>query len=163
VFAVPGSLRDVISIVDERGTYVGQLGGRTFTTIEVEPGEHRYYALVDASAWAVLGTLEANRTYWVLAETGFGRPLRWLAWVPDCDDDANARIAGLRAVEPDPDADAALLRRQLGNVPQRILEADRELDEMSRVRRDERTLRPACERAVTVDSGGDAGESGATE
>ncbi len=145
VFAVPGSLRDVVSIVDERGNYVGQLGGRTWMTIEVEPGSHRYYAFIDASAWVALGTIEPNRTYWVLAETGLGRSFRWVAWAPECHDDVNARIAGARAVEPDPHADPALLRRQLGNVPQRILEADRELDEMSRVERDARTMRPACE------------------
>lgn len=150
VFAVPGSLRDVIGIVDERGRPIGQLGGRTFMSIDAEPGNRRFYALVDASAWVVEGTVEPNRTYWVVAEAGLGRPFRWVAWVPDCEADPRTRLRGVRAVEPDPDADPEIVRRQLGNIPQRILEADEELDEMSRVEREAHTLRPACDRSASA-------------
>ncbi|UJR78666.1 hypothetical protein [Sandaracinus amylolyticus] len=145
VLALPGAYRDVISVVDERGQYVGQLAQRTFTTLEVEPGTRRFYALVGASAYVVGGTVEAGRTYWVVAETaGFGRPLRWMAWAPTCSEDPTARLSGVRAVEPDPDADRAALDRALGNVPQRILEADRELERMPEAQRAERVLQPAC-------------------
>ncbi|AKF08767.1 hypothetical protein [Sandaracinus amylolyticus] len=145
VLAMPGAYRDVISVVDERGQYVGQLAQRTFTTLEVEPGTRRFYALVGASAYVVGGTVEAGRTYWVLAETaGFGRPLRWVAWAPTCAEDPTARLAAVRAVEPDPSADRTALDRALGNVPQRILEADRELETMPEAQRTERVLQPAC-------------------
>ncbi|MDQ3032368.1 MAG: hypothetical protein M3Y87_08140 [Myxococcota bacterium] len=142
VLAVPGAQRDVISVVDERGAYLGQLGGRTWTTFEATPGTHRYYALVGASAFVVGGTVEAGRTYWVVAETAFGRPMQWVADVPSCGEDASARIADARAVEPDPAADRAAIDRQLGDIPQRILEADRELEAMTAERRARRALQP---------------------
>lgn len=144
VLAVPGAHRDVISVVDDRGAYVAQLGGRTWTTFEVEPGTRKYYALVGASAFVVGGTVEAGRTYWVVAETGFGRPMQWVAAEASCDEAPSARLAGARAVEPDPEADRALLARQLGDVPQRILEADQELEEMTDARRAARVLRPGA-------------------
>jgi hypothetical protein len=154
VLAVPSAHRDVIGVVDERGAYVGQLGGRTWMTIDVAPGPHRYYALVGASAYVVGGTLEADRTYWIVAETAFGRPMQWVAWAPACGEDTSARIAGARAVEPDPAADRAALDRQLGDVPQRILEADQELQEMTEQRRAARVLAPAC--APDAPQGSDA-------
>src|SRR5690606_24173083 len=122
VLAAPDAFRDVISVVDERGQYLGQLGGRTFTTVEVEPGERRFYALVGANAYVVGGTVEAGRTYWVIAETPFARSLRWVAWSPGCGAEGAERVRGSRAIEPDPAADRAAIERRLGNVPQRILE-----------------------------------------
>lgn len=161
VLAMPSAHRDVIGVVDERGAYVGQLGSRTWMTIDVEPGEHRYYALVGASAYVVGGTLEAGRTYWAVAETAFGRPLQWVAWAPACDEDASARVAGARAVEPDPAADRAALDRQLGDVPQRILEADRELEAMTEARRAARVLAPQCAAGAPEADAGEAEGAGA--
>lgn len=145
VFALPEAYRDVVSFVDDRGQYLGQLGSRTYFQVEVRPGPRRFYALVGASEHTVRGTLEPGRTYWVLAETGFARPFRLFAWAPECGEDPMARLAGVRAVEPDPQADpGGLLARQLGDLPQRILEADAEFEAMSEADRMLRTLRPAC-------------------
>ena len=156
VLAAPDAFRDVISVVDERGQYVGQLGGRTWTTLEVEPGEHEYYALVGANAYVVGGTVEAGRTYWVVAETPFARSLRWIAWSPGCGPEASERVSGARAVEVDPAADRAAIERRLGNVPQRILEADQDLARMSEAYRAERVLQPACEAGGAETAGGEA-------
>lgn len=145
VLAMPGSDRDVVTIVDERGRYLGQLGSRTWSRVEVEPGARRLYALVGASAYVVGGTVEGGRTYWAIVETPFARPMRWVAAAPTCEE-GRARIGPLRAVEPDPDADRTALERQLGDVPQRILEADRELEAMTTEQRAQRALRASsCE------------------
>lgn len=155
VLAAPDAFRDVISVVDERGRYLGQLGGRTFTTLEVEPGIRRFYALVGANAYVVGGTVEAGRTYWVVAETPFARSLRWVAWSPGCGGEAAERLRGLRALEPDPAADRAAIERRLGNVPQRIMEADQDLARMSEAHRDARVLQPACGSEPAASAGGE--------
>lgn len=145
VFAAPDAYRDVISIVDERGQYLGQLGGRTWFSIDAPPGAHRYYALAGSSSYVVGGTTRAGGTYWVMAETAFPRPLRWVAWSPGCEASGMSRLTQARAIEPDPRADpGGLLARQLGDVPQRILEADRELEAMPDDQRTQRELTPAC-------------------
>lgn len=146
VLAIPGAHRDVVSVVDERGQYLGQLGARTYFSVSVAPGTRRFYAMVGSSAYVVGGPVEAGRTYWVTGEDSAMRPFRWIAWAPACGADPMARLADARAIENDPQADGGALARQLGNVPQRILEADRELAGLSDAERTLRTLAaPACE------------------
>jgi hypothetical protein len=156
VLAAPFDYRDVIGIVDERGRYLGQLGGRTYTSIEVDPGIRRFYALTDADAYVVGGAVEEGRTYFVLAETGLARPFRWLAWVPSCEE-REERLRRARAVEPDPAAERSAIVRQLGDVPARLQEADRELAAMSERERARRVLQeaPAC----GAPAGGDQGRA----
>jgi len=153
VLAAPGAYRDVISIVDERGRYLGQLGGRTYTTIEVDPGARRLYALTRADAYVVGGEVEAGHTYFVLAETGLARPFRWLAWTPSCEE-REARLREARAIEPDPSADPAAIVRQLGDVPRRVQEAEDELAAMDEAERARRVLRPAPD--CSADPGADS-------
>jgi hypothetical protein len=153
VLAAPGAYRDVISIVDERGRYLGQLGGRTYTTIEVDPGARRFYALTRADAYVVRGEVEAGHTYFVLAETGLARPFRWLAWTPTCEE-REARLREARAIEPDPSADPAAIVRQLGDVPRRVQEAEDELAAMDEAERARRVLRPAPD--CSADTGADS-------
>lgn len=154
VLALPGASRDVISVLDERGQYLGQLGARTYFTVNVAPGARRFYALADASAYVVGGDLQPGHTYFVVAETSFGRPLRWVAWTPECGADPMTRLTDSRAIEPDPQADpGGMLARQLGNVPQRILEADQELSEMDEGERALRVLHTiVCEQAAGAES-----------
>lgn len=152
VLAVPGNFRDVLSVVDEHGQYLGQLGAHTYFTVSVAPGNRRFYALVGSSSYVVGGTVEAGRTYWIVGEDALTRPFRWFSSPPECGADPLGRVTGARAIEPDPQADpGGMLARQLGNVPQRILEADQELQAMPESERAPRTLSaPAC------DAGGQA-------
>ena len=150
VFVLPSPFRDVVGLVDERGVYLGQLGARTWTVSQVAPGPHRFYALVGADAHVVHGTLEAGRTYWVVAEHDVLRGLRWVAWEVPCGDDEAGRLRGARAVEVDPAASTESIRRHLGDIPQRMLEADRELEALSASQRALRHLLPACEVAAVA-------------
>ena len=150
VLVAPSWQRDVVSLVDERGRYLGQLGARTWTTLDVAPGPHRFYALVGADAYVVEGPVEAGRTYWIVAEHDVLRGMRWIAWEPRCGPEEASRLSDARAIEVDPAADEAAVRHRLGDIPQRILEADRELEAMPDVDRALRHLVAACPPAAVA-------------
>ncbi len=144
VFVVTGGTRDPFAWVDERGTYLGQTRGGTYLAIDVAPGAHRFYALRGASAYVVRAeALSGGRTYYVHASAGGLASASVRALRPRDGDRWSQRagwLASSERVEIDPSADAAALRRQLGNVPQRMLEADAELEAMSDALRAERVL-----------------------
>jgi hypothetical protein len=140
VFVMPTSGRDTVSIVDELGVYLGQLRGHAWFAHDFPPGDHRFYALEGASAAAVHATaLEAGRVYYVRSEDPLLGSSRFLAG--GCD--ANA-IHDAHRTEAEPTARESTIQRQLGNVPQRTLEADARFDRLPEADRTARTLAGAC-------------------
>lgn len=140
VFVMPTSGRDTVSIVDDLGVYLGQLRGHAWFSVLVTPGDHRFYALEGSSASVVRATaLEAGRVYFVRMEDPVFGVSRFLAG--GCDASA---LADTHRTEADPAASETNVRRQLGNVPQRTLEADGRFDRMSGEDRTARTLVGAC-------------------
>jgi hypothetical protein len=140
VFVMPTGGRDTVSIVDELGVYLGQLRGHAWFARDFAPGDHRFYALEGASASAVRATaLEAGRIYYVRSEDPLLGSSRFVAG--GCDAGA---IRDAHRTEPDPSANEAGVQRQLGNVPQRTLEADARFDRMHDADRTARTLVGAC-------------------
>ncbi|MFO0683787.1 MAG: hypothetical protein U0234_17140 [Sandaracinus sp.] len=140
VFVMPTSGRDTVSIVDELGVYLGQLRGHAWFSRAVAPGDHRFYALEGSSASVVHATgLEAGRVYFVRAEDPVFGVQRFLAGGCDA-----AALTGTHRTEADPAASQASIDRQLGNVPQRTLEADGRFERMSEADRTARTLVGAC-------------------
>ena len=140
VFVMPTSGRDTVSVVDELGVYLGQLRGHAWFSRAVAPGDHRFYALEGSSASVVHATaLEAGRVYFVRAEDPVFGVQRFLAGGCDA-----AVLTGTHRTEADPAASQASIDRQLGNVPQRTLEADHRFEQMSETDRTARTLAGAC-------------------
>ena len=140
VFVMPTSGRDTVSIVDELGVYLGQLRGHAWFARDVTPGDHRFYALEGSSASVVHATgLEAGRTYYLRMEDPVFGLSRFVAG--GCDVRA---LADTHRTEADPAASETLVLRQLGNVPQRTLEADGRFDRMSGEDRTARTLVGTC-------------------
>ena len=140
VFAMPGDGRDVVTIADEFGVLLGQLRGHTWFARQVPPGDHRFYAFVGSSAYAVRGAeLEAGRVYYVeMVDPPLGT-IRFLA--RGC---AEATLGTAAPRELDPTISDATLRAQVGNIPQRSLEGDRELARMSAADQAARTLSGSC-------------------
>ncbi len=141
VFAMPGDGRDVVTIADEFGAILGQLRGHSWFAHQVPPGDHRFYAFVGSSAYLVRATqLEAGTVYF----TEIVHPLlgntRFVA--RGC---VAATIGAASRTELDPAASDAALRAQVGNIPQRALEADTELDRMSPADQAARTLSGSCQ------------------
>lgn len=140
VFVMPTSGRDTVSVVDELGVYYGQLRGHAWFAHAVTPGDHRFYALEGSAASVVHATaLEAGRIYFVRMEDPVFGVSRFVA--AGCD---AAALADTHRTEVDPAASEAAVRRQLGNIPQRTLEADGHFDRMSGEDRTARTLVGAC-------------------
>lgn len=140
VFAMPTSGRDTVSIVDELGVYLGQLRGHAWFSRDVPPGDHRFYALEGSSSSVIHATaLEAGRIYYVRMEDPVFGVSRFLAG--GCDASA---LADTHRTEADPAASETNVQRQLGNVPQRTLEADGRFDRMSGEDRTARTLVGTC-------------------
>ena len=139
IFVMPTSGRDTVSLVDELGVYLGQLRGHAWFAADVTPGDHRFYALEGSSASVVRATaLEAGRTYYLRMEDPVFGVSRFLAG------GCTSSLAETHRTEPDPDASTTTVRRQLGNVPQRTLEADQRFERMSGEERSARTLAGAC-------------------
>lgn len=140
VFVMPTGGRDTVSIVDELGVYLGQLRGHAWFSRDVAPGDHRFYALEGSSASVVRASaLEAGRIYFVRMEDPVFGLSRFVAAA--CDASA---LRDAHRTEADPAASEANVQRQLGNVPQRTLEADGRFDRMSGEDRSARTLVGGC-------------------
>jgi hypothetical protein len=140
VFVMTTEGRDTVSLVDDLGSYLGQLRGHAWFAAEVAPGDHRFYALEGSSASVVRATaLEAGRVYFVRMED----PVFGLSRFVSAGCDASV-LAGSHRTEADPAASQTSVQRQLGNVPQRALEADGRFDRMSGEDRTARTLLGAC-------------------
>lgn len=141
VFVMPTSGRDTVSIVDELGAYQGQLRGHAWFSRDFAPGDHRFYALEGSSASVVHATaLEAGRIYYLRAEDPVFGVSRFVAG--GCDSDG--ALADAHRTETDPAASDTNVQRQLGNVPQRTLEADGRFERMSGEDRTARTLVGSC-------------------
>ncbi len=146
VFAMPTSGRDTVSVIDELGVYLGQLRGHTWFARDVPPGDHRFYALEGSSAAVVHAVgLEAGRVYYLRMEDPVFGVTRFVA--AGCD---ATSLTGTHRTEPDPAASEAAVRRQLGDIPQRTLEADGRFDRMSGEDRTARTLSGACPSATAA-------------
>ena len=140
VFVMPTSGRDTVSIVDELGIYLGQLRGHAWFSRDFAPGDHRFYALEGSSASVVRATaLEAGRVYYVRSEDPLLSSSRFLAG--GCDASV---VHDAHRTETDPSARETSIRTQLGNIPQRTLEADGRFDHMNDADRSARTLLGAC-------------------
>lgn len=140
VFVMPTDGRDTVSIVDELGVYLGQLRGHAWFSRDVAPGDHRFYALEGSSASVIhASALEAGRVYFVRMEDPVFGVSRFVA--NGCDARA---LADTHRTEADPAASETNVQRQLGNVPQRTLDADGRFDRMSGEDRAARTLVGAC-------------------
>jgi hypothetical protein len=140
IFAMTTGGRDTVSVVDELGAYQGQLRGHAWFARDFAPGDHRFYAFEGSSAQVVRATaLQAGRVYLVRVEDPIFGVSRFVA--------AGCQLsppADTHRVETDPAASEANVQRQLGNVPQRTLEADGRFDRMSGEDRTARTLVGGC-------------------
>ncbi len=141
VFAMPADGRDVVTITDEHARFLGQLRGHRWFAADVAPGDHRFYAFAGSSAYVVRATqLEADRVYYAEMMDPILGSSRFVA--RGC---IAATIGTATRSELDPDVDEAVLRAQVGNIPQRVREADGELERMSPAEQAMRTLSGTCQ------------------
>lgn len=141
VFAMPADGRDVVTIVDEYGAILGQLRGHSWFARDVAPGDHRFYAFAGSSAYLVRATqLEAGSVYYAEMIDPVLGSIRFVA--RGC---VASTLGAAARAELDPAVDDATLRAQVGNIPQRSLEADRELARMSEADQAARTLSGTCQ------------------
>jgi len=123
VFVMPDAGRTPLTIFDEMGVYYGQLRGRTWTSREVAPGDHRFYVVRNVSGYVVHAEdLVAGETYYVVAEDPMVSAFRWRAL--RCDEEGETLRARASHVEPDPRVTEADIRRAVGDEPMRMHEAD---------------------------------------
>jgi hypothetical protein len=140
IFAMTTGGRDTVSIVDELGQYQGQLRGHAWFVRDFAPGDHRFYALEGSSAQVVHATaLQPGRVYLVRMEDPVFGSARFVA--AGC---SLSPPADTHRTEADPAASETNIQRQLGNVPQRALEADGRFDRMTGEERTARTLDGTC-------------------
>ncbi len=166
VFAMPGRSRGVVGIVDQRGTFYGELDSESAFAVEVEPGAYRFYAIRDRNGAAVdVPRLEAGQTAYVE-----GVDPRFTSFVfrslTGCDEAARAARRGLdrlRWLEPDPSASHEAVIASLGDIPRRIDEADRDLRAMTPAERRLRTVDPESLAAVAACDGGASGPATSSE
>lgn len=143
VFAIPGRSREVVSIVDQRGTYYGQLRAETALVIDVPPGRYRFYAIRERNGYAVdVPALAAGRTAYI---AGIDPLLTGFVWrsISGCDATAREARAGLERLalmEPDPSVPHATVIAEIGDIPRRTGEADSDLVAMSTEHRALRTV-----------------------
>jgi hypothetical protein len=143
VFFVPGPSREAVGIVDQRGTYYGQVRGETVVVRDVAPGRYRFYAIRSANGYAVdVPFVEAGQTAYVGGVDPVFTSYVWRSF-SGCDAEAveaRAALGRLARVEPDPAVPLATVLAQLGDIPRRVAEADRDLDAMSPAQRALRTI-----------------------
>lgn len=160
VFVVPGRSRDVVSIVDQRGTYYGQLRGQTVLVRDVAPGRYRFYAIRSVNGYVVdVPSIAAGQTAYIGGVDPVFTSFVWRS-MTGCDDasrQARAALASLARIEPDPAVSHDTILAQLGDIPRRTGEADRDLDAMSESDRMLHTVDAAsleragdCDRAAAV-------------
>lgn len=170
VFFMPERARDVAAIVDQRGTYYGQIRGETVLVRDVPAGRYRFYAIRERNGFAVdVPYLAAGQTAYV---GGIDPLLTSFVWrsMSGCDAaavEARAALPTLARIEPDPDVALDTVLTEIGDIPRRTGEADRDFDQMAEEQRALRTVDaaslergPSCERAATS---GDSEPSSAQE
>jgi hypothetical protein len=141
VFVMPADGRDVVTIADEHAAFLGQLRGHQWFAADVAPGDHRFYAYAGSSAYVVPATqLEAGRVYYVEMIDPLLGNARLVA--RGC---VAATLGTATRAELDPAVDESTIRAQVGNIPQRALEADRELTRMTATEQAARTLLGSCQ------------------
>jgi hypothetical protein len=153
VFAIPGRSRDVLGIVDQRGTYYGQLRGETVLVRDVAPGRYRFYAIRSANGYVVdVPLVAAGQTVYVGGIDPVFTSFVWRSFT-GCDEvarEGRAALPSLARLEPDPAVSIDTVLGQLGDIPRRVAEADRDLEAM-----------PADQRALrTVDAASLEGRCG---
>lgn len=143
VFLMPERSRGVVGVVDQRGTFYGELDSETAFVVDVEPGRYRFYAIRDRNAYAVdVPRLEAGQTAYVGGEdprfTSFA--FRSYSGCDAASVAARRSLDRLRRVERDPSVPERDVIASLGDVPRRIDEADRDLAAMTPAHRALRTV-----------------------
>ena len=165
VFFMPEEARDVAAIVDQRGTYYGQVRGEMALVREVPPGRYRFYAIRQRNGFAVeVPYLAAGQTAYV---GGVDPLLTSFVWrsMSGCDEVATrgrAALPTLARMEPDPDVALDTVLAEIGDIPRRTGEADRELEQMAEVQRALRTVDTASLERGTDCSGGASPEPAAS-
>lgn len=143
VFVIPERSRDVVSIVDQRGSYYGQLRGETVLVRDVAPGSYRFYAIRSANGYVVdVPLIAAGQTAYVGGADPVFTSFVWRS-VSGCDETsvaARAALPTLARIEPDPAVSIDTVLAQLGDIPRRVAEADRDLAAMSERERALRTI-----------------------
>ncbi|MBX7196879.1 MAG: hypothetical protein K1X94_32815 [Sandaracinaceae bacterium] len=134
VFFMPGRSREVAGLVDQRGTYYGQIRAETVLVRDVPPGRYRFYAIRERNGYAVdVPLLAAGQTAYIGGVDPLITSFVWRS-MSGCDAEAiEARrsLSTLARMEPDPDVPLETILRELGDIPRRTGEADRDLDAMS--------------------------------
>ena len=143
VFTIPERSRDVVSIVDQRGTYYGQLRAETSFVVDVAPGRYRFYAIRDRNGYAVdVPLLEAGQVAYVGGIDPLITGFVWRSFT-GCDVDATRARSALSSVarmEPDPAVSSSTAIAEIDDLPRRTGEADRQLDAMNAADRALRTV-----------------------
>lgn len=145
VFLMPGRSRDVVTVVDQRGTYYGQLREGTVLVRDVPPGRYRFYAIRDRNGWAVeIPRIEAGQTAYL---GGYDPLLTSFVWrsYSGCDEDARqarAALPRLARVEPDPAVPVRTVLARVDDLPRRTDDADRDFAAMTPAQRALRTIDP---------------------
>lgn len=143
VFLMPERSRDVVSIVDQRGTYYGQLRAETSFVVDVPPGRYRFYAIRDRNGYAVdVPLLQAGQTAYVGGVDPLITGFVWRSFT-GCDVEstrARAALSNVARMEPDPAVSQSTVITEIGDIPRRTGDADRELDAMNAENRALRTV-----------------------
>ncbi len=143
VFTIPERSRDVVSIVDQRGTYYGQLRAETSFVVDVPPGRYRFYAIRDRNGYAVdVPLLQAGEVAYVGGVDPLITGFVWRSFT-GCDVEstrARAALSTVARMEPDPAVSQATVIAEIDDIPRRTGDADRQLDAMNAQDRALRTV-----------------------
>lgn len=143
VFAIPARSRGVVNIVDQRGTYYGQLRAESSLVIDVPAGRYRFYAIRDRNGYAVdVPLLQAGQTAYVGGVDPLLGSFVWRSFT-GCDVaavEARTALATSARLEPDPAVSQDTVIAEIGDIPRRTGEADRDLDAMNAEDRALRTV-----------------------
>ncbi len=147
VLVIPGRSRDVVSVVDQRGSYYGQLRGETVLVRDIAPGSYRFYAIRSANSYVVdVPLIAAGQTAYVGGADPVFTSFVWRS-LEGCDEtsvEARAALPTLARIEPDPAVSIDTVLAQLGDIPRRVAEADRDLAAMTERERALRTIDAAA-------------------
>ncbi|MDW8245019.1 MAG: hypothetical protein RMJ84_00435 [Sandaracinaceae bacterium] len=131
-FLAEGDLRGPVHVFDQRGTYYGAIGSGQVLVCDLEPGRYRFYAIRERNGYAVeVPSISQGQVAYIGAADPLFGSLEWRS-LNGCDERSKrARQAALRLtrVEKNERAEEVALQ-ELGDVPRRIAEADRDLEQL---------------------------------
>lgn len=146
VFLRPSGMATAIrtSILDNRGTFLGDTLSSSYFAVNLPPGEHVFLAWAENTA-ALRATLAPGKTYYVKVSPRMGAlsaRMQLLAIKPGSEDWAKVKewMAGKKHLEPDAAKGQAFLDGRKEDVAKRVARANEILKEYDAKELAERTL-----------------------